>query len=98
MTVQEVLVELKSLSIQDHFNKLAHFGINSEKALGVKVPLIRHLAKRIGKNHDLTAELWNTGVHEACLLASMIEIPSAISELQFDSWVNDFDSWDICDQ
>ena len=98
MTVQEVLIELKSLSTSDHFNKLAHFGINTEKALGVKVPFIRQLAKRIGKNHDLTAVLWNSGVHEARLLASMIEIPAAVSEFQFDSWVNDFDSWDICDQ
>jgi 3-methyladenine DNA glycosylase AlkD len=28
----------------------------------------------------------------------MIEIPAAITEIQFDAWVTDFDSWDICDQ
>lgn len=28
----------------------------------------------------------------------MIENPEILTELQFDAWVNDFDSWDICDQ
>lgn len=42
-------------------------------------------------------ELWETQIHEARLLASMIEIPETITEIQFDSWVNDFHSWDICD-
>ena len=97
MTVKEVLIELKSLSTPDHFAKLARFGINDSKAFGVKVPLLRLLAKRTGKNHELALELWDTDIHEARLLASMIENPSAIDEIQFDAWVNDFDSWDICD-
>jgi 3-methyladenine DNA glycosylase AlkD len=98
MIVEEVLNELKSLATTDHFAKLAHFGINDAKALGVKIPLLRQLARRIGKDHELALELWDTNVHEARLLASMIEDPKDINEKQFDTWVNDFDSWDICDQ
>ena len=98
MTANEVLIELKTLSTPDHFAKLAHFGINDTKAYGVKIPLIRQLAKVIGKNHVLALELWKTGVHEARLLATMIEKKEMITELQFDAWVTEFDSWDICDQ
>ena len=98
MTAQDLLIELKSLSTPDHLAKIAHFGIDNSKALGVKVPLLRQLAKKTGKNHTLALELWNTDIHEARLLASMIEHPAAIDELQFDLWVADFDSWDICDQ
>ena len=98
MTPKEVLIALKSLSTSDHLAKLSHFGINDSTALGIKIPFLRQLAKEIGKNHDLALQLWDTGIHEARLLASMIEDPKMISEFQFDAWVNDFNSWDICDQ
>jgi len=98
MTANEVLIELKALSTPEHYARLAYFGITDTNAYGVKVPLIRQLAKLIGKNHELALELWNTGNHEARLLATMIEKKEMISETQFDAWVNDFNSWDICDQ
>ena len=98
MTTQDIITELKSLSTPDHLAKIAHFGIDNTKALGVKVPLLRQLAKKIGKNHELALELWSTDIHEARLLASMVEFPADIDENQFDVWVSEFDSWDICDQ
>ncbi|MDP4239188.1 MAG: DNA alkylation repair protein [Bacteroidota bacterium] len=98
MTIEEAITALKSLATPDHLSKLSHFGIEDTTALGVKVPLLRQFAKEIGKNHELALELWNSGIHEARLLASMIEDPQKITEMQFDSWVSDFDSWDICDQ
>lgn len=97
MEVDEVIEELKLLATADHYQKLAHFGIENSKALGVKIPLIRTLAKQIGKNHRLALELWATEIHEARILASIIEDPNKIDEKQFDSWVFDFDSWDVCD-
>ncbi len=96
--LDDVITELKSHATPEHFAKLAHFGIDNSKALGIKIPLLRQLAKKIGINHDLALELWTTEIHEARILASMIENPKAITEKQFDSWVNDFDSWDLCDQ
>ena len=98
MTVNEVVEELKTLSTPEHYAKLSHFGINDSKALGIKVPLLRLLAKKIGKNHELALQLWATEIHEARILATMIEDPKLVAENQFDSWVRDFNSWDICDQ
>jgi Predicted DNA alkylation repair enzyme len=98
MTVNEAIDEIKLLASADHLSKLAHFGIVDDKALGVKIPLLRQLAKKIGKNHDLALELWETEIHEARLLATMIDDPKLITEAQFDGWVRDFDSWGICDQ
>lgn len=65
--------------------------------MGIRVPHLRRLAKEIGKNHSLALELWATEIHEARLLASMIESPENMTEQQFSAWVNDFDSWDLCD-
>jgi 3-methyladenine DNA glycosylase AlkD len=97
MTLNEVIEELKSLATPDHFAQLERFGIKNTNALGIKFPYLRHLAKRIGTNHELALELWGTEIHEARILASMIEDAKALTERQFDKWANDFDSWDICD-
>src|SRR5690606_1671798 len=77
---------------------MARFGINSEKAFGIKIPVLRNLAKVIGKEHQLALELWETGFHEARLLAVFISDPKQITEAQMESWVKDFNSWDLCDQ
>ncbi|VBB43447.1 conserved hypothetical protein [uncultured Paludibacter sp.] len=97
MTVEQVIEELKQISSLEHLQKLSHFGIEDSKALGVKIPDLRLLAKKIGKNHLLALELWKTDVHEAHLLASMIADANSISEKDFDWIVDTFDSWDKCD-
>jgi len=76
---------------------MARFGIETSKALGVSVPQLRALAKNIGKNHQLAQELWSTGVHEARLLAGMIDDPAEVSQEQMEEWAGDFDSWDVVD-
>lgn len=98
MTAKEIIDELKALSSPEHYVKLRYFGIKDTKALGIKIPILRQLAKKIGKSHDLALALWASEIHEARLLASMIENAKEITEKQFDDWVHDFDSWDICDQ
>ncbi len=77
---------------------MARFGISSKNTLGIPTPILRSMAKKIGKNHELALQLWNTGIHEARLLACFIDDPAAVSEKQMEAWVRDFDSWDIVDQ
>ena len=67
-------------------------------ALGVSIPTLRKMAKEIGRNQVLALELWDSGIHEARILASMIAEPRLVSAGQMEEWVNDFDSWDLCDQ
>jgi 3-methyladenine DNA glycosylase AlkD len=77
---------------------MARFGINPNNTLGVSIPVLRKIAKESGKNHTLAGELWASGIHEARILASYVEEPESVSEKQMESWVKDFDSWDVCDQ
>jgi 3-methyladenine DNA glycosylase AlkD len=77
---------------------MARFGIRTDNALGVPVPQLRTIAGRIGRNHSLAGELWASGIHEARLLATMIDDPDLVDEAQMERWVKNFDSWDICDQ
>jgi len=64
----------------------------------VSIPNLREMAREIGKDHDLAQRLWASNIHEARILASIIDDPKVITEEQMDAWVKDFDSWDVCDQ
>ncbi|MCX6724834.1 MAG: DNA alkylation repair protein, partial [Candidatus Shapirobacteria bacterium] len=77
---------------------MARFGINPNKTFGVGIPVLRKMAKEIGKNHKLALELWDSGIHEARILGGYIDEPEKVTEKQMEKWVADFDSWDVCDQ
>jgi 3-methyladenine DNA glycosylase AlkD len=62
------------------------------------MPNVRKIAKEVGKDHALAEELWRSGVHEARIVACLVDDPKIVSEDQLDRWVGDFDSWDVCDQ
>jgi 3-methyladenine DNA glycosylase AlkD len=95
---QEVLKRLRSMSSPDAIKGMARFGINTEKSLGVSIPQLRSLAKETGRDHALAERLWSSGIHEARILATMVDDPKALTGRQMDRWVKDFDSWDVCDQ
>ena len=76
---------------------MARFGINPKNTLGISVADLGPLAKCIGKDHALALALWETGVHEARILAFLVDDRKQVTEEQMERWANDFDSWDICD-
>jgi 3-methyladenine DNA glycosylase AlkD len=99
MTFDEIMAELRSLESDHNRDGQARFGINTSHALGVSVVNIRRIGRQAGKKkHDLAAQLWATGIHEARILASIVEDPAAVTEQQMEEWVREFDSWDLCDQ
>jgi 3-methyladenine DNA glycosylase AlkD len=98
MTANEVVDILKQKSDEKHRLGMARYGINSVNAIGVNMPTLRQLAKVVKKDHPLALELWDTGLHEARILASMIDDPKLVTTQQMDQWVAGFNSWDVCDQ
>ena len=76
---------------------MKRYGIDTGRALGISVTELRRLARGLGHDHELAAALWASGVHEARILASLVDEPACVSEAQMDTWVADLDSWDVCD-
>ena len=76
---------------------MARYGIRSDHAVGVTVTELRHLARGHPPDHELAAALWASGVHEARILASLVDDPTLVTEAQMDAWVSVLDSWDVCD-
>jgi len=98
MDSSEIIKKLKSLSNPRNVEGMTRFGISSKNTLGISIYILRPLAKQIGKNHKLALELWDSGIHEARILAGYIDEPEKVTEKQMEKWVADFDSWDVCDQ
>jgi 3-methyladenine DNA glycosylase AlkD len=105
----QVLHELQAQANPDNVAGMARYGISVRGTLGVPMPALRELAREIKRaagrgepgasdRHALASELWATAIHEARILAALVDVPELVTEDQMESWVLDLDSWDVCDQ
>ncbi len=98
MQSKEILRQLQAQRDPKNVAGMARFGINPRNTLGVSIPTLRRIAWQVGKDHRVAQELWMSGVHEARILAALVDVPERVTEAQMERWVKDFDSWDVCDQ
>ncbi len=98
MTSDQIIANLEQLANAQAIEGMARFGIRPAQALGISIPTLRKMAKDIGRNQALALALWDSGIHEARILASMIAEPQLVSAELMEKWANDFDAWDVCDQ
>lgn len=96
--VRELIDHLRSLGSERNRAGMARFGITVTQAFGVSIPPLRALARRLGRDHLLAAGLWNSGWHEARLLAVYCEEIARVDRTQMEAWAADFNSWDLTDQ
>jgi 3-methyladenine DNA glycosylase AlkD len=97
LEVKQAVDLLKSLGDPKAVEGMARFGIQSSNSFGVSVPKLRNLAREVGRDHQLALKLWETGLHDARLLATIVDDPEQVTIDQMDKWARDFDSWDIVD-
>lgn len=97
IALETVMKELRSHANPKNVEGMARFGISPKDTLGISVPILRKMAKKAGTDHDLALKLWATGVHEARILACLVDDPKKVRDRQFEDWVGGFDSWDVCD-
>ncbi|MFH1510842.1 MAG: DNA alkylation repair protein [Candidatus Woesearchaeota archaeon] len=98
MEAESIIKRLKSLRNPHNIEGMSRFGINPANTLGIQIPVLRKLAKELGRDHNLALKLWESGIHEARILAGFVDDPLLVTSRQMDSWASDFDSWDVCDQ
>lgn len=96
--IETIVGKLTALKDPEAIKWMAKYGITPENAFGIKIPILRELAKEIGINHQLALDLWDLNYRETRILACMIDDPDFVTESQLESWASDFDYWEICDQ
>lgn len=83
---------------------MARYGISTAGTLGVAIPFLRSLARELRhqatarERHAVALLLWKSGVHEARILASLVDEPELVTAAQAERWILQVDSWDVCDQ
>ncbi|MCB9422673.1 MAG: DNA alkylation repair protein [Ardenticatenaceae bacterium] len=100
---ETILQQLEAERNPDALAGMAQYGITPDHAYGIKIPVLRQLARKVrgndkAANHALAQQLWANNTRETRILASMVDVPQLVSEAQMESWAAEFDYWEICDQ
>jgi len=98
LDVDQIIKKLKSMRIEMNIAGMACFGIAGKEVLGIQIYKLRDLAKKIGRNHQLALELYKSPVHEARLLAVLLNELIKVTPEQMGEWALSFESWDDTDQ
>jgi 3-methyladenine DNA glycosylase AlkD len=96
-TLDDALQLLRDQARPDQLEGMARFGMQVERRLGLSVPTLRQLARRLGRQHALALALWDTGIADAQLLAGMVAEPQRFTSADMDRWAGTMASWDVCD-
>jgi len=97
MNCQQVIDKLRALADPEYLAGMTQFAVKTDRALGVCAPDMQKLAGEIGSSHKLALELWKTRIHEARIIAALIDDPKQVSKSQMNAWVSQFDNWGVCD-
>ena len=98
MSYDAIIAQLKSLADPRNVEGMSRFGIASTNTLGISLPALREIAKAHKRDHALALKLWDSQIHEARILATIIDDPKQVTPEQMEAWAADFDSWDVVDQ
>lgn len=97
INVDEVVAALRRMGTKKTRDGMARYAIPSDNAFGVPVGVMRNYGKRLGRDHELAAALWETGWYEARMMAAFVDDPASVTVGQMEKWSREFDSWAICD-
>lgn len=97
MTSDEILSELRTMSSEKYKANVVKLGIPEACSIGISTADVRKLAKKAGKDNALAHELWNTGYHEARLLAVLVIDKKKFTLQEGEAFMHDVISWDLCD-
>lgn len=98
MTLDEIITHLEAQSDPNAVAGMGRYGIVGAQVYGVKVPILREMAKQAGRDHALAAQLWDHNSRETRIMATLVDHPKWVDEAQMERWVAGLDSWEVCDQ
>ncbi len=94
--LSEVLAELESLGTAQNRKIYARHGIRSDM-YGVSYANFGKFSKRIQVDHELALGLWETGNHDARILATMVADPEKFDPATLEAWVTELDNYVLTD-
>ena len=96
MTTAQALAALKKAGTAQNRKIYGRHGVQGEM-YGVSYSVMNKMAKTIKRDHALAVELWQSGVHDARVLATMVADPDAFAARELDAWVKELDNYVLTD-
>jgi len=98
MTYEEIIQALKDGGDPRAIAVWSRMKLDFGTYLGNNLTKLKALAKKVKKNHEIAIRLWESDIHDARLLATMIEDPKLVSEKQIDAWMKECRTVDLVDK
>ncbi len=96
MTLAQTLAALKKEGTVQNTKVYGNHGVTGAM-YGVSYAALKKLKKSIGTDHALANGLWQSGNHDARVLACMVADPAAMKAKDLDAWVRGIDNYVLCD-
>lgn len=97
MDSREIILKLQSKASEKYKENVVRMGIPQEQCIGVSTGEVRNIVKKIEKSNKLAFDLWNSGYHEAKLLAVLVFDKKGCSISDIEKLMSEVISWDLCD-
>lgn len=94
----QALQLLRAQARPEALEAMARFGLSGDTRLGLAVPQMRALGRQLGRDHELALALWDSGIPDAQIVASLVAEPAAFTVAQMNRWTRGMRAWDVCDQ
>ena len=96
MTLKQTLAALKKAGTAQNRKIYGRHGVTGDM-FGVSYGELGKLKKKIKVDHDIAMGLWESGNHDARVLACMVADPDAMTAKQLDAWARDLDNYVVTD-
>jgi 3-methyladenine DNA glycosylase AlkD len=96
MTRNQILAALEKAGTAQNRKTFTRHGVN-DPMFGVSYAELNKLKKRVGTDQDLAAGLWDSGNHDARVLACMIADRDAFTSRQLDAWARELRNYVLGD-
>ncbi|PTN08832.1 hypothetical protein [Mangrovibacterium marinum] len=97
-TFQEILAKIRLRKNGETVALMKKMGVKYKVNWGASIIHLRELGRSYEKNHLLALKLWNKGWRETMILASMLEVPDAMTEEQMDFWTKSTENIELIEQ
>jgi 3-methyladenine DNA glycosylase AlkD len=97
-SVADLLERLRALGDERAVAVWRRFGMNTSTYLGVSLTRVAALAKEVGRSQETAVGLWETGIHDARLLAVHVAEPKKVTPELAEKWVAEAAFFDVSDR
>lgn len=95
-SAREILNDLQAAGTAQNRKVYARHGVG-EPMWGVSYATLKQMRKRIGTDHDLAESLWDSGNHDARVLACMVADPARATRSNLNDTVRQIDNYVLAD-